>query len=119
MRLAPPCTAPIDTPTEIEKKLNGSRPARKYRGKLLRPLGSPICGTARNTTRKITLKIAICVSGFSKLHAQPRTDFLYLVLSSFSESRYRRFRCAAAERRVMRATVYRRGFAAERHPDQR
>ena len=29
IRPAPPCTAPIATPTEIVKKLNGSEPQRK------------------------------------------------------------------------------------------
>jgi hypothetical protein len=72
----PPCTLPIDTPTEIEKKLNGSRPHRKNSGKFFMPLGSPVGGTCLNTYRKMIEKISICVSGLSRLHAQPSTDFL-------------------------------------------
>ena len=81
-------------------------PARKYSGKFFNPLGSPIGGGALKMYRKMTVKIAIWVSGFSRLQAHPRTDFLYRVRSSFSDRRYSRFRCAAAERRVMRARVY-------------
>ena len=40
------------------------------------PLGSPIGGGGLKTYRKMTEKMAICVSGLSRLHTQPSTDFL-------------------------------------------
>ena len=52
------------------------------------------------------------MSGLSRLHTQPRTDFLYRVRSSFSDSRYSRLRCATAERSDMAPTVYRRARGA-------
>ena len=40
------------------------------------PLGSPIGAGWMNTFRKMIEKMTICVSGLSRLHAQPRIDFL-------------------------------------------
>ena len=40
------------------------------------PLGWPIGAGWLKTFKKMIEKITICVSGFSRLHAQPMIDFL-------------------------------------------
>src|SRR5436305_417058 len=84
MRLALPTSDPIEPLTPVCRKLNGSRPHKRYNAKICMPLGLPVGACTFRKNRKTTVKISMVDSGFSSDQAQPSTERLYLVRSSRS-----------------------------------
>lgn len=70
------------TPQTREKNPQGINPVNKYKPYVVIPDGSPTGAWAPKSTPKTNVYIAICASGLSIDHDQPKTERRYLLRSS-------------------------------------